>query len=230
MADLSEHKARILNHMNADHRLALGDYLVVYGGIPRHTFEANSVKSTAVDEKSLTLSYTLTSGHKKKQVIHWDSAIEDKLLSVTSLRDVKEKLVAMAKYAAAKQGYSHKQITRVLVPARVGGYLMYLLLPILLIGSWDSTLLRRLFIGDPLLRQVLPYVPGALAQAYAWVEPRYSAIFTVLYGAHLAEALIFTVPRLIKYRVPLRASLAWSVMSLIEGFPVIFRFNKLTAE
>lgn len=230
MADLSDHKARIISHLSADHQLALGDYLVVYGGIPRKQFVANSVRSSAVDEKALTINYSLTSGQTKSQVIHWDSAIEDKLLSVGSLGDVKEKLVAMAKYAAAKQGYSHKQVKKVALPDRPTGYLAYLLFPVLAIGSWDSTFLRSVFTSDPLLRQVLPYVPEFLGKAYGWMEPRFATIFTILYGVHLAETLIFTVPRAIKYRVPLRESLLWSLMHLIEGFPVIFRFRKVSEE
>lgn len=51
---------RIRGHMNADHQLALKDYLVVYGNLSLSEFDESSVLITDVTEKSITIGYVST--------------------------------------------------------------------------------------------------------------------------------------------------------------------------
>lgn len=216
---MSAQQNRISGHMNRDHQLALVDYLVVYGNKPLSEFKSETVEIVQVDEKSVTLQFQTKNGINETVDIAWNSAQEDESVTVKSLSDLKAKLVAMAKYAAKKQGYSHKQVSSVIYPNTVPQLSTYAFLAAVSVTLIDRTRIRRLL-------QTLGKIPGPGDKLLSFFETRIIGIAATLYAIHLLEALFITLPKTRKYRMPLKPTLEWCTMNFVEGFFMWPRLDK----
>lgn len=224
---MSDPRTRIISHMNKDHQLALLDYVVVYGGENVSHVDAESVIITDVSEEHLALSYNKENGNNKDLKLIWEEVPENEKVKVDQMGDIKAKLVAMAKYAAEKQGYSHKRVDKVSLPKKLDLYLMYVAFAVSLATLYDKTLVRRLVQNDKLLLTIAAKCPELLAKGYSYFENHITPIFSTIYGIHVVEILTVTWPRVNKLRMSLKNKLVWATMNFVEGFLVFSRLNKL---
>lgn len=207
--------------------MALLDYVVVYGGENVSHVDAESVIITDVSEEHLALSYNKENGNNQDLKLIWEEVPENEKVKVDQMGDIKAKLVAMAKYAAEKQGFSHKRVDKVSLPKKLDLYLMYLAFAVSLATLYDKTLVRRLVQNDKLLRTIAAKCPELLAKGYSYFENHITPIFSTIYGIHVVEILTVTWPRVNKLRMSLKNKLVWATMNFVEGFLVFSRLNKL---
>ncbi|KAF3985007.1 hypothetical protein FT663_05416 [Candidozyma haemuli var. vulneris] len=222
---MSDHSKRITSHMNKDHQLALVDYVVVYGKIPVHQLEPSSVQMTAVDEKSLTLSYKRNAA-SEEIVLVWNELADDDKIEVNGFMDIKAKLISMAKYAARVQGYSHKQLKKVVLPNRPPQVFMYLVAIVLALGSIDKFWVRNIINNDAFLSSLTSRAPAFLKSAGSFLEDHVRTIAIAMYAIHLVEIAIVSLPKLKAYRASGPRKLAWTTMHFLEGFLIFKRLNK----
>lgn len=223
---MSDPKNRIISHMNKDHQIALVDYVVIYGNVKLSSFIADSAKITDVNEEQLVLSYKDKSGAEKALTIVWNNAIETEGVRVASMKDIKAKLIAMAKYAAHKQGFSHVQIKKAILPVRPTGYLMYVYAVVTIITLYDNQLLRTWLADTSFFSGVGTHLPF-LGRVVKYFEEHIVNISLTVYAIHTVEAIAVTLPRTRKYRVPYPQNILWLIMNFFEGFP---SFLRLTAD
>lgn len=226
---LQEIKQRIIKHMNKDHQLAVIDYVVVYGNIKASDIIKPSVHMVDVNETRLVIVYD-TNKSKSPQTlsIEWESVTEPENKEVTSLKDVKGKLVSMAKYAAAKQGYSHQQISKVLYPRQA--IVWYLIFGFLALGMYDMQSLKESFEIDPIASKLITFLPTAAFKVLRFVEKHIAIIFYSLYTVHLGEILLIMIPMTTKYRLPTSKKFLWCFMSFFEGVFCYNRFKTLVED
>lgn len=217
---------RIANHMNKDHQLALVDYLVFYKGIKLSELYEGSVKITAVDEKSMTLSYSLRTALTSSSEFIWSEIEDGQNVTVNSMKDIKDKLVAMAKYAAGKQGYSHVQVDAS-PKISVETPLMLSLFTILLIGTYDMELLQLFLENDPITSTIVPFFPDFFWPILKFAGDNIALIFVATYTIHIGEVIFVMIPKTSKHRTPFPQNLGWWGLNFIEGFIAIQKFNKL---
>lgn len=218
---------RIISHMNKDHQLALIDYLVGYKKVKLSTLDESSVHISAINEKSMDVSYNTDSDYNNVAKFKWTDIPEDENVKVKSMKEIKDKLVSMAKYAAAKQGYSHVKVTKYPEITKDSVFMMSIAV-IFAIGCYDMNFLKKLFKNDPITSNLAPYFPDALWKVIGFAADRIKKIAIATYVIHLFEVSYFTIPNIIKYRVPFPQSLAWCSLHLIEGFFTISKFKKHT--
>lgn len=227
---MSDPTKRIISHMNKDHQLSLIDYVVVYGNEKEKSFDHSSVNITDVTDKYLTLEYVAFDEISQKKIltIEWEIAQENENVTVNTLKDVKAKLIAMAKYAAKKQGYSHTQIKTVTYPTVT--LFEYPIMLAYALASYDTDLFRSLFTRDPVVQKVSQYLPSSVLSIFSssFATTRLSRIiFAIIVSIHFAELFLVMLPLLRKYRVPTKQSSQWIIMQLFEGFPAFLRFKAL---
>ncbi|CAK7894234.1 hypothetical protein CAAN1_02S06810 [[Candida] anglica] len=223
---MSDPSARITSHMNKSHQLAVIDYLVVYGQVPLGAFDRESVILSEINTKWFTIEYKDKSLKKKTIKINWSDAKEDEDIVVSEYANIKGKLVSMAKYAAAKQGYSHQQITKVLGPDSKS-ILLYFFSAALVYSSYDLAGFKSLFVNDRVFSIVSQYFPSFVWSILNFTGKNSKYILGGLVSIHLIEIISFTIPQTRKYRVPLASRLSWIFMHIFEGFFVILRFKSL---
>lgn len=213
---------QVLAHMNKDHQLALLDYIVVYGNIRSQDIVKSSVKLTLVDKEKMTINYNIKRSNALQTLeLEWRNAIEPNYIVVSKPGDIRPKLISMAKYAAAKQGYSHIQLKRAIPPK--GAILMYFLFIFLAASAWDYKKVKQWLASDPLLSRIAPYLPLLLYNFIDSMNKR--LVFFVTYGIHIFEATCIMFPRTIRYRLPLSKKIAWCTMNFFEGFFTLLRFR-----
>lgn len=223
---LQEANQRIIKHMNKDHQLALVDYVVVYGNIKASEIVKPSVHLVEVNETKLVIVYDSTKLKSPQTLsIDWESATEPENKQVTSLKDIKGKLVSMAKYAAAKQGFSHQQITKVLYPRQA--IFWYLVFGFLALGMYDVQSLKESFEADPIASKIIPVLPSVTFKVLRFIEKNIAYIFYSLYTIHLGEILFLILPMTIKYRLPTSKKFLWCLMTFFEGVFSYRRFKTL---
>ncbi|GEQ67985.1 hypothetical protein JCM33374_g1651 [Metschnikowia sp. JCM 33374] len=213
---------RITSHMNKDHQLALVDYVVVYGNEQLSDINAQSVLITDVTVEQLVLGYTAKTGKEKKVALSWNSVDDGEGLQVKSMSDIKAKLIAMAKYAASKQGYSHKQVTQVLPPSSAGSLIAYVFAALTL-----ATLVKKDFLRTVMGLCGLLGTPKADA-FLEFFEKRIFAIAVATYAIHIVEVVFLTWPKTVKYRMPWTTSLAWIGFTFMEGIFMSSRLRSVT--
>lgn len=226
--NMSQAKERIIGHMNADHQLALNDYVVVYGNKDANDIEFSSVKITDVDLETLTLEYKLKNSDKPHVFpLKWVDAVEDKHVEVSEYSDLKDKLVSMAHYTAGKQGFAVKQIKTVLYPT-IRSLNVFAITFLMILNVYDTSLVHNAFVKDRTFRLISQFIPSFVGYAYFKIfEERPLVPLLVLHFVHLLEIAFFTVPFLRKYRVPCHQRLQWYGMHFFEGFYVILRLKSL---
>lgn len=210
--------------MSRDHGLALWDYLVVYGKVSGPSIQPGTITMTDVDLDSFTLCYYTSS--PQKLTIKWDDARENENIKVTETSDIKPKLVSMAKFAAAEQGYAHKQIKKVLGPTRAS-YPMYLYFVLGVWASFGPSSFQAFASKDLILSRIGAALP---AKFRGFLGRKIRGIVIATYVIHLLEIAVFSIPLFRKYRVPLKQRVQWTLMHFIEGFPVPLRLKKLAEE
>lgn len=226
---MSDPKNRIISHMNKDHQLALVDYVVVYGNESVSGLDAESVIITDVSEDYLALSYNKDDGQSNNLKLSWSDVPEHENVTVSKMGDIKDKLVAMAKYAAGKQGYSHKKVDTVLWPTS-SLYPMYIFAAAAVITLFDKTYIRRAIARDEFLSSLVAHAPQFLATGYSFFENNIKSIFGAIYGIHVVEIATVTWPKASKFRIPFGKKLVWAFMNFIEGFLVFSRLDKATKD
>lgn len=224
---MSDPSQRIIGHMNADHQLALIDYVVYYGNVDSANLVESSVGISSIDSDLVVIDYqTKDSDTFKHFTLKWADATEEENVAVKDLTDLRPKLVSMAQYAAAKRGFSHQQIKKV-VPPNARGAIWYVIFAVLAVNIYDPLLLSRLVANDWLFNSVVGYIPQAVKGFYSLVSRNAIKVAAAIYVTHVVEILYFSVPFFKKYRVPTKQRVIWSIMHLFEGFHVIQRLNAL---
>ncbi|CDK28383.1 unnamed protein product [Kuraishia capsulata CBS 1993] len=205
---MSDATARILSHMNKDHSVAVEDYLSVYGGVTVDNKVANvRMRDIELDHMTIGFNHELIETEVLKP-IPFDPPMK-------SLREARERLVAMAKEAAAKRGYSHISINEMVYPPKQN--YPVLVLTVLLIWGF--------FKPDYLYGVVYPKVlPQPVTDFVRFLTP---FSFYLIAFLHIGECFLCMRPRLNKHRVPLDFKIEWMLDCLIEGFPSWKRFDKL---
>ncbi|ODV62008.1 uncharacterized protein ASCRUDRAFT_75240 [Ascoidea rubescens DSM 1968] len=203
---------RILSHMNKDHKLAIEDYLSVYGGIKVDSHLSN-IRMTNIDLTSITITFNHTDLGDQDIVkpIQFDAPL-------TSLSESRFKLIEMAKYAAQKRNVSHFQIQDIVYPSSIPEFTL-LSLFFLLIFSY----FRKDLIYDSLFKNYLNIPPNIVL--FLKNNVHYTIFITIL--GHLSEFYLILLPKLRFYRVPFDFKIEWFFFTFLEGYLAIRRFNKL---
>lgn len=209
--------------MNADHQLALVDYVVVYGKQPITSIRPKTVVISDIDTKSIKLRFEQANGTIKVVEIDWSDATEYEAVSVDEASDIKPKLIAMAKYAAKKQGFSHKQVTTALPPKSGLSYFMYSSAVLLAATLVKPNLVSAALNGTRLLN-------SGLLNKWLFVERNIVGIFATIYGIHLAEVIFAMVPKIRYYRMPFKVGLRWAVYNFVEGFLAFLRLKEVVKD
>lgn len=205
---------KILAHMNQDHKLALQDYLAVYGGV-RITNAISNIKLKAISNDSLLIAFT----HRDVDFeIEKPIALDPPL---GSLGEARERLVEMAKYAADKRGYSHKQIKEILYPTKIYEFVLLGLVWNLIISWYNPHYFYCIFLQKWL---------GILGtnSVLLFLQKYNNAILYTTAVLHVLEAAFVMAPLLAKYRVPIDYRVEWLAATVFEGFPAVLRFKSLT--
>lgn len=197
----------IVAHMNRDHRLALEDYLYVYGKVPI-TSDVRFVRMLSIDLDCMTLQFT----HKGLE-----TDIEKIILLEPPLKDWNEarpRLVEMAHTAASKRGLSTIQVNDMSYPSTVPEYALIcaVFLPFLCYKY------RSLLYWLPLPSALLKFLDNDLVLGGV-------ILFAVV--THFIEVITILRPKLIYYRVPTDFLIEWYVFGMLEGYPCIKRLERL---
>lgn len=206
---------KILAHMNKDHKLALEDYLAVYGDVKVDSL-VSDIKLKALEKDKMLISF-------KKEGI--DFEIEKPIAIDPPMKDIaseaRTRLVDMAKKAAAKRGYLHIQIKEVVYPNKFMNYVILGLVYVMIFAFFKPHLFYVTFLQNYL--KVSPH-----NSVLVFLKKYNSEIFYATLVAHIGESMFWLMPKLRKYRVPTDIKLEWLVACLFEGFGAIRRFNELT--
>ncbi|AET40327.1 uncharacterized protein Ecym_5589 [Eremothecium cymbalariae DBVPG len=196
---------RIIAHMNKEHQLALEDYLVIYGNVPV-TRKIRSIRMKRIEKDYMVIEFDHTDvDFEVEKTIIFEPALED-------WSEARDRLVTMAKEAAARRGLSHKQIAQFSPPSLAGWLLIAVVYtPILCYykKNWFSWI----------------SLPESL-QFLFWDSTLLSIIVAVL-ACHSLECLFLLRGRLNFYRVPTDYMVEWYISGLVEGYPAIKRFDDL---
>ncbi|KAG5358995.1 hypothetical protein CJU90_3725 [Yarrowia sp. C11] len=226
-------KARILAHMNQDHKLSLKDYLYHYGGVTA-TAQIASVTLVDITSTSLVLNYSLESDHLNLRTLSIPIKPE-----LASLSDAREVLVNMAKTAAGARGYSPFQIKEfkwvsgldILVPAAVLWTVVGLVDPNLVYKNSKSPFVILVNLLLKAIGPLLPFdrdlIPQIAIMAMGEIKRRRKDIVKYTVIIHILESFFFMRPILNKYRVANPTKLYWYLACMVEGFPSIKRISKL---
>lgn len=226
-------KARILAHMNQDHKLSLKDYLYHYGGVTA-TAQIASVTLVDITSSSLVLNYSLESDHLNLRTLSIPIKPE-----LASLADAREVLVNMAKTAAGARGYSPFQIKEfkwvsgpdILVPAAVLWTVVGLAKPNLVYKNPNSPFVILVNLLLKAIGPLLPFdrdlIPQIAIMAMGEIKRRRKDIVKWTVIIHILESFFFMRPILNKYRVANPTKLYWYLACMVEGFPSIKRISKL---
>lgn len=226
-------KARILAHMNQDHKLSLKDYLYHYGGVTA-TAQIASVTLVDITSSSLVLNYSLESDHLNLRTLSIPIKPE-----LASLADAREVLVNMAKTAAGARGYSPFQIKKfqwvsgpdILVPAAVLWTVVGLFNPNLVYKNSKSPFVILVNLLLKAIGPLLPFdrdlIPQIAIMAMGEIKRRRKEIVKWTVIIHILESFFAMRPLLNKYRVEGATKLYWYIACMIEGFPSIKRVAKI---
>ncbi|ODV96859.1 hypothetical protein PACTADRAFT_1445 [Pachysolen tannophilus NRRL Y-2460] len=199
---MADAQSRILSHMNKSHRIAIEDYLCVYGDVKIDDKIAN-VRMKSIDLDNFTICFN----HFDVELeiikpIPFDPPLKD-------MSESRERLIEMAKFAAKKRGFSHFQINEIVYPNSILSFLIAFLTCYFILGVCDPSIFYYGY-----LQILKPY--------------RFYLFLTLIIHAFEAKFLLW--PKLSYYRVPLDYKIEWVIFALLEGFLAIKRFNKLASQ
>ncbi|AQZ15978.1 YDR476C [Zygosaccharomyces parabailii] len=200
----------LLAYMNKEHKVALEDFLHVYGGVSDSN-KIIHVRLLSMDSQCMTILFN----HKD---IEYD--IEKTIVFDPPLEGDRDKawgrLRRMAREAAAKRHLAYFQINDMSYPSSLLEYLIIvgILLPIICYN----------------FRQVLYWMPMPLSlRKFLDSDNILRAIIFLEFLIHLAEVTTILRPKLQFYRVPPDFLIEWYLFGLLEGYPVVKRFEKMAA-
>lgn len=201
-----------MDHMNKDHRLAIEDYLAVYGNVIIDE-KISNIKLKAIELDHMEISFN----HKDIEFeIVKPVAIEPPM---DSIQDLRSKLVEMAKYSANKRGYSHVQIQDITYPTKPLEFLLLLAVLLCATACFYPNL-----VFDSFLNYILPSSLSSFLQKYT------ISIAVGLLVIHIIELKFVFLPKLNFYRVPIDLKLEWGFYCLLDGLSTIKRFERLVVE
>lgn len=202
-------QSRILSHMNKDHRLAIEDYLAVYGDVIINDKIANiKLKSIELDHMEISFNHFDIEFEIIKP-IPIDPPMQD-------FSELRSKLVDMATYAANKRGYSHLQIQDISYPTKIWEYVLISLVFVCFFGAFYPHILYN-YCLDYLLPSYLTFTLRKFNKLIA----------ISLLLIHIVELKLVLLPKLNHYRVPTDFKIEWVIFCLIDGRASIERFNQL---
>lgn len=197
----------LLANMNKKHKLALEDYLYVFGGVSSSEKVLN-VRLLNLDSQCMTILFN----HKDieydiEKIIIFEPPLEDR-------SEATARLNRMAREAAAKRHLAHFQINDMVYPQSFIEYLV-------LLGVFLPMLCYK-------FRPLLYWLPIPL-HIRQWLDNdvilRTIMLLEVL--MHLAETLIFLRPKLQFYRVPPDFLIEWYLFGILEGFAPVKRLSRM---
>jgi hypothetical protein len=208
-------KARIINHMNADHADSVEDYLKFYNSI---NAAPQSAKLIDLNLDSMEIGYIDESGVQQTTFV--------KILPpMGSLAESRVKLVAMAEEATGKSFHQPPDIPNPSTPgkreigwARPKGIGMVCLVAVTF-GYWALSHEFPLSPDGPLQR-VLPGVVVDTARRFR------EQLFAVMFAIHLIEGSIIA-RKCLEEGLSLPLVVLWTVNVFFEGGPAMMRFNKM---
>ncbi|KAL4806846.1 hypothetical protein BDV18DRAFT_138308 [Aspergillus unguis] len=210
MAD--SRKTFIVTHMNNDHARSLSLYLRAYCSI-----SASAAESPTLED--LRLTDMVISAQGSRYTVPFTPPL-------TSLTEVRPRVVAMHKEALARLGLSDTKITTYL-PPKGGQYVGFTIcLAILVAYSRRTNFVPGSWLYEGL---GLEKYPGFTEFSYKW-QPW---IWTPLVVAHGFEAVVLLGwMRLRKYGVKAFSGLwwTWMVLGFVEGFPAWKRIDQSVRE
>lgn len=227
-------KIRIIDHLNANHKLALYDYLAYYKNIRLDIDDPHSdavVKDISLD--SLTIWY--------KTPTHTRTTTVAIIPAMAQMSDARAALVKMAKEAARGTGHEHFRIRHYSPPklfVGCGG------------ASADSSLVAKFFAGFPqTFAGINIHYPSSLFVVLLWLTPLFPKSLGALWNAllpsklaamfttrarkiafytvliHVAESFFVLLPLLRSVRTPQPQKSIWVLSNLLEGYPAILRLR-----
>lgn len=199
----------IVTHMNRDHKLALEDYLYVYGNVPIRD-EIRHVRLLNIDLELMTIQFN-------HEDIEFD--IEKAIIFDPPLKDwseAKTRLVKMAHEAADKRHLSYIQVSDMCYPSTLVEYFILLGISLPVICYF--------------FRQVLYWLPfPSVVLEFLDNDNVLRSIIGLVIGIHLVETWVFLKPKLQFYRVPTDFLIEWYLFGVLEGYPPVRRLEKMAA-
>jgi len=213
-------KARIIEHMNADHSDSLEDYLKFYNSV---NAAPQSAKLVEFDLDFMKIEYTTESGSKATSIVKINPPM-------SNLSESRVKFVAMAEEATGKSLHqpSHPSHGPTSAPAdqRIGwtppDWKGFISLSAVCFGFWSLYYPHPLSDDGPLIR-ILPTVLVLFARTFR------DQLFAVIIGMHLIEGMV-VARRCAEQKMSTQLLVLWTIDGLIEGIPAIMRLNELIAK
>ncbi|TID29631.1 hypothetical protein CANINC_001750 [Pichia inconspicua] len=130
-----------------------------------------------------------------------------------SWKEVEQKMIEMSKEAAANRGLSHIRVSGISYPTSIFNLILILLVLLLPFGFKYPDLLYDRFFAK--------YLPFMLV-----LKTYHNAIFYTTICIHFAELYILMLPRVRKFRVPLDYAIEWSLLTILDGYNSVKRFDE----
>ncbi|KAK8094615.1 hypothetical protein PG997_001300 [Apiospora hydei] len=210
-------KARIINHMNADHTADLEHYLRAFNGLSASA----AAKAQLVDmAKDKLVIQTPPSGDETHTV-----AIDPPM---SSLSESRARLVDMSRDALQRLGLSDIRVERYAPPAGFDCVVFFGVAFYFFCAATVSLVDRGA--GTPIWDALDAAIPPALGgvAGYVWLV---RAIFVPVLAIHVTEAWWMAKTRLAKHRVPAFGGVwcLWVASVFFEGLPAFRRLDRLVA-
>lgn len=198
---------KLLATLNKNHKLALEDFLYVYGGVSKKVI---NVRLLNLDSQYMTILFN----HRD---IEFD--IEKTIVFEPPLKDYRDavsRLNHMAHEAADKRHLAHFQIDDMAYPESISDYLIILgvLLPVLCYKY------RSLLYWLPMPAYVCEYLDN---------DAVLRTIILLEFVTHLVEVRFLLKPKLQFYRVPPDFLIEWYLFGMLEGFATFKRLKNMAA-
>jgi len=213
-------KARIIEHMNAEHSDSLEDYLKFYNSI---NAAPQSAKLVEFDLDFMKIEYTNELGSKETNIVKIAPPM-------SNLSGSRARLVAMAEEATGKSLNQPSDSTTGPESApsneRIGWTrpegLGFITLSAACFGFWALNNPYPLSAEGPLVR-ILPTSLVLFGRNFR------EQLFAMMIGLHMIEAMV-VARKCLEQRMSTPLMVLWTISGIFEGFPAIMRINKLIAK
>jgi hypothetical protein len=213
-------KARIIEHMNADHSDSLEDYLKFYNSINATPHSAKLVEF-ALD--FMKIEYTNESGSR-------ESSIVKIVPPMSNLSESRVRLVAMTEEATGKSLHQPSKVPTGPVSAssneRIGWTapegLGFITLSAVCFGLWALNNPYPLSAEGPLVR-ILPTALVLFGRTFR------EQLFAMMIGLHMIAGMV-VANKCLEQKMSTPTLVLWTINGIFEGFPAIMRINKLIAK
>lgn len=127
-------------------------------------------------------------------------------------KQVEEKLIKMSKISANARNLSNLRVSGISYPISIFNILILFSVSLLPIGYFYND-----FLYDNIFKNFIPIM--------LYFKPFHNYIFLTTIFIHLLEFYIFLVPRIKKFRVPTDYAIEWSILTFLDGYESIKRFD-----